>query len=458
MHVSLSSRSAMPRHRRPDTLKDAAIHCVASHESLWGREDLTRLPASLTEKLLDEVLQRMQSHGLDLLGHFQRSAFFGVRINHVSYKSWHCNLRYRKYNSSKDRWKYMSDLKRCFARCLQSSEQLVGLELNFDRRLFGDTHLYHDAFYLLSGCDLHNLQVLTLKGDFCENTMRLLGFSCPQLRELYLESFVSVHDDTIKILIEKGQDGQCGLKNLKVIDVRNTMIGEKGLWHILECIPTITHLYHPNVIPIALQLFRQGLLKPPLYLECLEIIGLQQLIYKTEYTKNVPLDLSAFFNVTSVVIVLEDSSEAEQLKYFYPLENLCTLKIRTNSEQPFLCGTMPASSVFTPYIRRQPTRCFVFDPWVSTLIQITGGNIRELWLEDVRYISFSTVGKACPNLHCFRVSYQLEWHIPVQSFIKKSTRCHKNNTNSRMPHSHDERWCCVIHWAVCKSGKVVNQR
>ena len=63
---------------------------------------------------------------------------------------------------------------------------------------------------------------------------------------------------------------------------------------------------------------------------------------------------------------------------------------------------MPASEVFTPNFRTEP---FAFEPWISTLIQITGNNLCELWLEDVTYFSFSTVGKTCPNLHCLRVHF-----------------------------------------------------
>ena len=90
LHASSFIRSIMTRRRQPDTLKTTCINCVARHESLWGQEDLSRLPPLLTETLLDEVLQRMISRrpDLNLLQHFDQSAFFGVQIKHMKYSSW----------------------------------------------------------------------------------------------------------------------------------------------------------------------------------------------------------------------------------------------------------------------------------------------------------------------------------------------------------------------------------
>ena len=280
----------MPRRRQPESLENSCIHCVVYHELIWEREDFTRLPASLTDKLVDKVLQRMQTHGPHLLGHFQRSSFFGVQINHVSYKSWPKVFpRHMTCYSALNKQNYKSDMHRCFVRFLQSSKHLVDLELDLD---FDLLHVLHDdaAFHLLSGCDLSKLQVLTLKSmTSCENAMELLGSSCPRLRELYLANCFSVDDDTIKVLIKKDEDGQCVLKHLKVIDVRNTRISHEGVQHILECIPTITHLYHPNVTPVALQLIEHDRLTPPLYLEYLEVIPLSALSYSVGDPNNIPI-------------------------------------------------------------------------------------------------------------------------------------------------------------------------
>ena len=432
----------MPRRRQPESLENSCIHCVVYHELIWEREDFTRLPASLTDKLVDKVLQRMQTHGPHLLGHFQRSSFFGVKINHVSYKSWPKVFpRHMTCYSALDKQNYKSDMHRCFVRFLQSSKHLVDLELDLDFNLLP---VLHDdaAFHLLSGCDLSKLQVLTLKSvKSCENTMELLGSSCPRLRELYLENFLSVDDDTIKVLIKKDEDGQCLLKHLKVIDVRNTRISSDGVRHVLDCIPTITHLYYPNVPPAALQLLRHGRLTHPLYLEYLEVINPSGLLYYMRETNSIPLLLSAFLNVKSIVIILSCLSDAEDLTVFHSLKSLRKLKIRTDPEHSFLCRTIPASILFTPNIK---TKHVVFKPWISTFIQITGSNLCELWLEDITYFSFSTVGKTCPNLHCFRVHF---WSVQsdecptdLQSYFRNvETLCLLQGVSSNMTHPETEQ-------------------
>ena len=390
LHLLPFIRSIMPRRHQPDTLKTACIHCMARHESSWGQEDLTRLPPSLTETLLDEVLQRMISRGpdLNLLQHFDKSAFFGIQVNHVKYSSWCCQA---------DR---LDIIDGCFVRFLHSCKGLVHLELNvgaMDLSSLGIHRRDGGAFYLLNGCDLSKLQVLHMEYVMlCKDAMEMIGGNCSRLRELHLRSDGSVNDDTIKLLIRKGLDGECMLKHLKVLDVRCTNISHRGVRHILECIPTITHLYHHEVAPVALQLLQCGALTPPLHLECLEIQSLDQLIYDMEHTTKHPLDFSVFSNVKSLDILLEHT-ECEQLKVFHPIKNLCKLKISPKT-QPSNQSTWDFSSL--------PLPSLAFDPLVSTLIEIVGGNLYELWLEDVTLVSFLTIGKSCPTLRGLHIDFQ----------------------------------------------------
>ena len=221
----------------------------------------------------------------------------------------------------------------------------------------------------------------------CRDTIEMIRDNCTRLRELYLQSCGSVNNRTIKLLTRKGIDGDCVLTHLRVLDVRNTAISHKGVRHILECIPTITHLYHSEVIPVALQLLQCGSLTPPLHLECLEIEGLDDLICATEHTIKHPLDFSLFSNVRSVDIILKHT-ECEQLKVFHPIKNLSKLKIRPKTQRS----------------RRPPP--VAFDPWVSTLIEIAGCNLYELWLEGVTHLSFLAIGNSCPTLRCLHIDFQ----------------------------------------------------
>ena len=410
LHVCVSSRSSMPRPRQPDTLENACISYVAAHESLWDREELTCLPASLTEKLLEEVLGNVALRGGRLwpilLWHFKRSSFFGVHINHVSYKPWTGLVPFHMNSSNIYSMKpvpKINDVEWCFAKFLQSCKQLVNLDLRSDGELYWRSKFdtVGGVFNMLNGCDLSKLQVLNMKAMvFSENTMEMLGNNCPRLRELYLEGCTCVNDDTITLLIKNGHDGQCVLKNLKVIDVRNTNLKQRGVQHILECIPTITHLYHPKVIPVALQLLQWRCLTPPLHLQWLQIDGLCELINSVEHTANVPLEFSAFANVTSVGIFLTNSTEIEQLKVFHQLKNLRKLNIRTWLSESF-----------------------VFEPCISTLIQNTGSNLHTLLLENVSQISFSTIGKSCPNLRCLTAHF---WSVQADVYFAGRQSYFKN--------------------------------
>ena len=168
---------------------------------------------------------------------------------------------------------------------------------------------------------------------------------------------------------------------------RHTAINHRGVRHILECLPTITHLYHSEVIPVALQLLQCGSLTLLLHLECLKIEGLDDLIYATEHTIKHPPDFSVFSNVKSVDIILKHT-ECEQLKVFHQIKNLFKLKIRPNTQRSQWPPSIP------------------FDPWVSTLIEIAGGNLYELWLEGVTCISFLAIGNSCPTLRSLHIDFQ----------------------------------------------------
>ena len=364
----------MPRPRQPGTLENACIRYVADHASLWECDDLTRLPASFTEKLLGEVLKRLEWLGPDFVTHFKRSGFFGVKINHVSYQPW-TRLPMKS-------GEFISDVQKCFAMFLHSAKQLVDLDLRCYEMFMDNFEAIGGVFYLLNGCDVNQLQVLNMETvEFGENTMEMLRSKCPQLRELYLKNCKCVTDDTITILIKKGHDGQCMLQHIKVLDVRGTGISQRGVRYILECIPTIMQLHHPEVIPVALQLLQCGSLTPPLHLEGLSIVSLDEVINSVEHMDNISLDFSAFSKVWT--LVLKRYTKAEHLEVFHPLKNLCRLTI----------WTQPS---FEPHI---------FEPHISTLIQNTGDNLHVLRIGNVRSISFSTIGKACPNLRSFRADY-----------------------------------------------------
>ena len=238
-----------------------------------------------------------------------------------------------------------------------------------------------------------------------EKAMRMLRRRCSRLRELHLEKWQSVNNDTIKIIITKGNDGQCVLNYIKVLDVGGMNISNAGLQHILECISSISHLYHHKVIPAALQLLQRGSLTAPLHLECFEISGLRGLFSSVEHISNTSFDLSAFVNVTSVVIVLGISQKLSNQKSSTQLEVFANWKSGQTQKKTFIYWTPPPREVINPNIGRYPTRSVLFSPWVSTLIQITGGNLYELWLEDVLYISFTTIGKTCQNLRCLCVHF-----------------------------------------------------
>ena len=340
----------------------------------------------------------MISRGPDfnLLQHFEKSAFFGVQVNHVKYLSWSRDRLSLPRTRCLAHLLYMID--RCFVRFLHSCKGLVHLELNPGAMDLSSLYIHMcGAFYLLNGCDLSKLQVLHMEYVvLCKDTMEMIGGNCSRLRELHLNSYQSVNDDTIKLLIRKGLDGECVLKHLKVLNVRYTNISHRGVRHILECIPTITHLYHPEVIPVALQLLQCGALTPPLHLECLEIESLDELIYAMEHTTKHPLDFSVFSNVKSLDILLEHTA-CEQLKVFHPIKNLCKLTISPKT-QPSDPSTWDFSSL--------PLPSLAFDPLVSTLIEIVGGNLYELWLEDATYISFSTIGKSCPTLRGLHIYFR----------------------------------------------------
>ena len=401
LHVSVSFRSTMPRPRQPDTLENTCIRCVAYHELIWGREELTRLPACFIEKLLDGVLEGMEGAGEGRVWQtFLRSAFFGVKINRVRYQPWRNVSSFYLTSSNTDSSRQgplppRCDVENAFARFLQSSKHLVDIDLHIDFMPFWhhDFSTLGGVFHLLNGCDLSELAVLNMKGmRFCENTMEILANNCPRLQELRLEDCTCVNDDMIKLLIKKSDDGSSVLKHLKVLDVRRTNISQKGVRHILECIPTITHLYHPEVLPVALQLLQCGALTPPLHLEWLKLSGLDELINYVEHKDDILIDGAAFSNVTNVTIILENSTEAAQLKAFSPIKNLRELKIM-----------------------RQSSHSYLFEPHISKLIQNTGGNLYTLCLEDVAYISFSTIGKSCPNLRRFDAHF-----LSVQSDIHEA--------------------------------------
>ena len=170
-------------------------------------------------------------------------------------------------------------------------------------------------------------------------------------------------------------------------------VGPCGVQHILECIPTITHLYHPQVIPVALKRLKCGTLTAPLDQKTLEIRGLDELIVAMEKTADVSLDLSAFSNVTDLVIYLKDATECKHLGVFYPLEKLTKLNIRNTRR---FAGVKIFSESVDSYMG-VAMETFPFE-YISELLQNVGGSLHELRLENVSDISFLTIGQSCPNL------------------------------------------------------------
>ena len=282
--------STMPHPRQPDSLQDSCIHFIANNEKLWLGTDFNYLAISCFEKLLEAVLKRLRDHCKPSIvwSDFLRSGFFGVRVNRVRYEPWGY-LVLGRYCPSNERL-ILSDVETLFAKFLQCSMQLVDLDLSVGPRLKPyPEEMIHN---LIDVCDLSNLQVLNMsRMRFCENSMAVLERKCPRLRELRLERCECVNDNTMTKLLKKDSDGYCTLSHIKVLDVRGTGISHRGVQHVLECIPTITHLHHLQVIPVALKLLHRSILTLPFSLELLETKPWNELADSiAEHVGAVPLD------------------------------------------------------------------------------------------------------------------------------------------------------------------------
>ena len=411
----------MPRPRRPVSLEQSCINSIAWNEKLWKRIDFSHIPVPLTEKLLDTVLSKLIKSG-KLWSLFQSSGFFGARITHVRYEPWvkymHSNLSGNSNYFHEEPWPHVDDVENVFTEFVQSSTQLMDLNLQAG---FHKPYAKENIYSLLTGCDLSKLQVLNMnRMSFCKKSMELLGGKCPRLRELRLKNCKCVNDDMVKVLIKRDSDGQCTLKHLKVLDVRGTSICYLGVQYILECIPTITHLYHLKVIPAALKLYHGGSFTP-LALEILEIRGLDKLISTVKHDVNVPVDFSPFSNVTNVVIFLRHATEIQQLKLIKSLQKMCKLTIRKTVPVIFHGSDMSDDSTDDENTS-QITDKFLFEPNLSELIQNIGGRLYELDLENVAQISFLIVGESCPNLRCLSVDF---WSVKIEEYISNLQNCFK---------------------------------
>ena len=397
----------MPRPRKPDSLEQLCINFIVRTEQLWERADIVYLTVALTEKLVDAVLKRIAyipdddlTRTARLWFRFEHSKFVGAQVNHMYYESWlNCvpTGLSLMWNNAPQR----CVMERLFFKFLQSSNNLI--ELNLSAQMSSCNYniglsIFHKC--VLNKCDLSKLQMLDMSDPYIYNeTVEFFGTSCPNLRELRLQECKGFDDDTVKVLIKEDSAGQCSLRHLKVLDVRDTSVSHCGVQHILECIPTITHLYHPHVIPVALKLLKCGTLTAPLHLKTLEIRGLEALIFAVEQTEDVSLDLSAFPNVTDLVIYLIDAAELKKVGVFHPLKKLTKLNIR----EAAIDNGFPFFYEFSNgYF--EATERFPFEPLLG-LLQNVGSSLYELHLGNVSAISFLAIGQSCPNLGILNANF-----------------------------------------------------
>ena len=309
-----SQLSSMPRSVRPASLKNSCIHFIAKNEDLWSQPDISCLVAPVIEKLLKAVLGRVQK-ARHLWWNFQNSEFFGVPINHVEYLQWNPLELFSEDTSSLLLCESIDD---AFTKFLQRCRQLTHLKLNTLGSPLGGR-----VYDLLSGCDLSNLWVLNMDHmELGNDALGVIGSCCPKLRELRLGCVSGVNDDTLKLLIKKGPDGQCVLRHLKVLDLESTGVWDFGIQYALTSIPTIAHLNHYRMLPAALELLHRGSVITPFQLEKLDVRDMNVLFCIDQNCAGYPLDMSAFSKVKDIAIVLEYHKELELLKGFYPLLKL----------------------------------------------------------------------------------------------------------------------------------------
>ena len=388
-----SQLSSMPRSVRPASLKNSCIHFIAKNEDLWSQPDISCLVAPVMEKLLKAVLGRVQK-ARHLWWNFQNSGFFGVPTNHVEYLQWNPLELFSEDTSSLLLCESIDD---AFTKFLQRCRQLTHLKLNTLGSPLGGR-----VYDLLSGCDLSNLWVLNMDHmELGNDALGVIGSCCPKLRELRLGCVSGVNDDTLKLLIKKGPDGQCVLRHLKVLDLESTGVWDFGIQYALTSIPTIAHLNHYRMLPAALELLHRGSVITPFQLEKLDVRDMNVLFCIDQNCAGYPLDMSAFSKVKDIAIVLEYHKELELLKGFYPLLTLDKLHLKI----PFYSGTAWKLSRRPSDESYKTINVIPFEPHVSGLIQNVGSSLKQLELYIVSQVSFLTIGQLCPNLRHLTVSF-----------------------------------------------------
>ena len=100
------------------------------------------------------------------------------------------------------------------------------IELNFSLRKFTRRKAIEVTVpSLLNECDLSKLQVLDISDTkFAYKTLEILGNSCFSLRELRLQDCKGIDDNNVKVLVKIGTGGQCAVRHLKVLDMRDTRL------------------------------------------------------------------------------------------------------------------------------------------------------------------------------------------------------------------------------------------
>ena len=303
----------------------------------------------------------------------------GVSVNHVQFTEWrhHCGNGGCVGNLP------TYELDKWFYNFLRHCRNLTDLDLtsNFEGPLS------KDMLAILKDCDVDKLRSLNLSGlEVSTDIIKILRKRCSGLRKLILRNGRNVLDDTM-IALFGGTHCAC-LNELKVLDVRGTLVGTRGVECILQNAQSLTHFYHSNmylVVAVAHRLVSRNIISSPLSLQYLCIDCVSSLNKSVECMANVPLDFSMFSKTTHFAIDLENVEENKILAAMAQFRKLTKFALNEIDYDDPHCE--PSDLHVSP-----------FEPYISSFIENIGPQLTELFLSAVDEISFLMIGQCCPNL------------------------------------------------------------
>ena len=303
----------------------------------------------------------------------------GVSLNHVQFNEWRrlcgnggCVGNLPTYEL--DQW---------FYRFLRHCRNLTDIDMtsNFQGPL------NKDMLAILKDCDVDKLISLNLSGSAVNtDIMKILRKRCPRLRKLILRNSHDVLDDTM-IALFGGSHHAC-LNELKLLDVRGTLVGTRGVECILKNAQSLTHFYHSQmylVVAVAHRLVSRNIISSPLSLQYLYIDCVSSLNKSVECMANVPLELSMLSNTTHFAIDLENPEEHKILAAMAQFRKLTKF-------------TLNDIDYDDPHWEPSDLHVRPLEPYISSFIENIGPQLTELSLSAVDEIYFLMIGQCCPNL------------------------------------------------------------